>query len=213
MVVPHGDPDYYAAPRQHRDRASRRRARDAAIDLDGFFGLHPSLAPLEPLWDERRLAIVHACGSPDTTRSHFDAQDYMESGTPGVKSTEDGWLARGLAAAARERRPRPSGPWRSGPSLPRVLRGDAGAVAMTSLADFDIQDGGGACGRRARRAAVASSRCTSRASAISLYGTGRETFDAVKMLKGRGAATPPAGQRRASTRAAASATACGRSLS
>jgi hypothetical protein len=73
-------------------------SNDATVDLDGFFGLHPGMAPLKPVWDDKRLAIVHACGSPDTTRSHFDAQDYMESGTPGVKSTQDGWLARGLQA-------------------------------------------------------------------------------------------------------------------
>ena len=98
MVVPHGDPDYYPA------RGSIAIARPAAgtsgttIDLDGFFGLHPAMEPLKALWDARRLAVVHACGSPDTTRSHFDAQDYMESGTPGIKSTGDGWLARGLQA-------------------------------------------------------------------------------------------------------------------
>src|SRR3989338_2927548 len=96
MVVPHGDPDYYAA------RGSIAIARPAAgtsettIDLDGFFGLHPAMEPLTPLWAARRLAVVHACGSPDTTRSHFDAQDYMESGTPGVKSTANGWLNRCL---------------------------------------------------------------------------------------------------------------------
>ena len=66
------------------------------IDLDGFFGLHPSLAPLKPLWDQKQQAIVHAAGSPDATRSHFDAQDFMESGTPGVKATSDGWLNRAL---------------------------------------------------------------------------------------------------------------------
>src|SRR5947209_217813 len=77
-------------------------------------------------------------GSPDTTRSHFDAQDYMESGTPGVKSTPDGWLARGLQAL-------PAGspsPFRAvalGPQLPRILRGDAGALAMNSVADFDVK--------------------------------------------------------------------------
>ena len=66
------------------------------IDLDGFFGLHPSLAAFQPLWQQGHLAIVHAAGSPDTTRSHFDAQDFMETGTPGVKITEDGWLNRSL---------------------------------------------------------------------------------------------------------------------
>ena len=94
---------------QHRCALSREELlRDAAhasrfpqnqvIDLDGFFGLHPSLAPFKPLYEQGHLAIVHAAGSPDTTRSHFDAQDYMESGTPGVKSTQDGWLNRALQA-------------------------------------------------------------------------------------------------------------------
>ncbi|HSB42914.1 MAG TPA: DUF1501 domain-containing protein [Methylomirabilota bacterium] len=182
MIVPHGDPDYYAA------RSSIAIARPApgsgggAIDLDGFFGLHPALAPLRPAWDDRRLAVVHACGSPDTTRSHFDAQDYMESGTPGVKSTADGWLARGLAAMpARE----PASPFRAvalGPILPRILRGEAGAVAMSSVADFDVKDGGvpmaGAPGARTGFESLYEQGVRDL-----LYGTGRETFEAVKMLK------------------------------
>ena len=92
MVVPYGEHAYYdvrptiAIPRPQSGNT------DAAIDLDGYFGLHPALAPFKPLWDSRRLAIVEAAGSPDNTRSHFDAQDYMESATPGVKSTQDGWL-------------------------------------------------------------------------------------------------------------------------
>ena len=77
--------------------------RQQVIDLNGFFGLHPSLASFKPLWDQRQLAIVHAAGSPDTTRSHFDAQDYMESGTPGVKITSDGWLNRTLQIGVRRR--------------------------------------------------------------------------------------------------------------
>ena len=106
-----------------RDSASGRRARaQTAIDLDGFFGLHPSLAPFKPLWDDGILAPVHAVGSPSNTRSHFDAQDYMESGTPDNKGTRDGWLNRYLAvkgtcdecklhdgSAATDRR---SAPWR-----------------------------------------------------------------------------------------------------
>src|SRR5262245_29368654 len=85
MVVPYGDANYYGA------RGSIAVARpvagnlETAIDLDGFFGLHPAMAPLKPLWDARQLTIVHACGSPDTKRSDFDAQDYMELGTTGVK--------------------------------------------------------------------------------------------------------------------------------
>src|ERR1700675_4584771 len=98
VVVPHGEKAYYvlrptiAIP---RPTAAVER-QDAAIDLDGFFGLHPSLAPLKPLYDQQHLAIVDAVGSPDPTRSHFDAQDYMESGTPGLKATHDGWMNRAL---------------------------------------------------------------------------------------------------------------------
>ncbi len=70
--------------------------QNEVIDLDGYFGLHPQMAAFKPLYDQGHLAIVHAAGSPDPSRSHFDAQDYMESGTPGVKVTEDGWLNRAL---------------------------------------------------------------------------------------------------------------------
>ena len=99
MVVPHGDREYYKA-RQNIAIEAPGRGDNRAIDLDGFFGLHPSLAPLQPWYEEGHLAIVHAVGSPDATRSHFDAQDYMETGTPGVKSTPDGWLNRLLAETA-----------------------------------------------------------------------------------------------------------------
>jgi uncharacterized protein (DUF1501 family) len=98
MVVPFGERDYYAARPTIAIAQPVGGRDDAALDLDGFFGLHPRLAPLVPLWQQRSLAIVHACGSHDPTRSHFDAQDYMESGTPGVKSTADGWLNRVLRA-------------------------------------------------------------------------------------------------------------------
>ena len=96
MVVPFGESAYYdlrpsiAIPKPAAGNA------EAAINLDGFFALHPSLAPFKSLWDSKRFAIVQAAGSPDNTRSHFDAQDYMESATPGVKSTPDGWLNRYL---------------------------------------------------------------------------------------------------------------------
>src|ERR1700687_5948805 len=88
IVVPHGERQYYAM------RPSINIPRKAVIDLNGFFGLHPSMGAFLPLWQQRHLAIVHAAGSPDPTRSHFDAQDFMESGTPGMKATEDGWLNR-----------------------------------------------------------------------------------------------------------------------
>ncbi len=102
VVVPHGEKRYYdlrptiAIPRPDG-------TPDSAIDLDGFFGLHPSLEPLKPIYDSGHLAIVHAVGSPDPTRSHFDAQDYMESGTPGRKATADGWLNRALSRKQAKR--------------------------------------------------------------------------------------------------------------
>jgi uncharacterized protein (DUF1501 family) len=142
MIVPHGDGAYYkdrgriAIPRPGQDPG-------AAIDLDGHFGLHPRLAPLKPLFDAHQLAIVHAVGSPDTTRSHFDAQDYMESGTPGVKSTQDGWLSRALQHSTEHRET----PFRGvafGPELPRALHGSAPALAISDLAAFGIRAPGAA---------------------------------------------------------------------
>ena len=102
MVVPFGDADYYRA-RPTIAIARPGSGPDAALDLDGFFGLHPRLSPLEPLYRSGQLAIVHASGSHDDTRSHFDAQDYMETATPGVKSTRDGWLNRYLHAREHEK--------------------------------------------------------------------------------------------------------------
>ena len=92
VVVPYREKNYYSM------RPSIAIPQNQVLDLDGFFGLHPSLAAFKPLYDQGQLAIVHACGSPDMSRSHFDAQDYMESGTPGVKNTDDGWLNRALQA-------------------------------------------------------------------------------------------------------------------
>jgi uncharacterized protein (DUF1501 family) len=103
-----------------------------ALDLDGYFGLHPALAGLQPLWAARKLAFVHASGSPDATRSHFDAQDYMESATPGRKNTPDGWMNRLVAAL-----PGPQSPSRLlgiGPVLPRILAGHAAAVNLPNVA-------------------------------------------------------------------------------
>jgi uncharacterized protein (DUF1501 family) len=108
------------------------------INLDGHFGLHPRLAPLKPLWDNKSLAVVHAVGSPDSTRSHFDAQDYMESGTPGVKATSDGWLNRYCRHDAEHAET----PFRAvafGPQLPRILAGTAPALAIDDLQAFGLR--------------------------------------------------------------------------
>src|SRR5688572_5975743 len=94
MVVPFGEAAYYRVRRAIAVPAPG--TQNGALDLDGFFGLHPALAPLQEIWTRKEMAIIHAVGSPHPTRSHFDAQDFMESGTPGVKETPDGWLNRVL---------------------------------------------------------------------------------------------------------------------
>jgi uncharacterized protein (DUF1501 family) len=166
MVVPFGEKRYYEL------RPTLGIAANSAIDLDGFFGLHPALAPLKPLWGAKSLAFIHASGSPDTTRSHFDAQDYMESGTPGNKGTNDGWLNR--AMLTEPGKPTPLRAVSLGPSLPRSMRGKSPAVAVNTIADFRVRD------------AMASSALESmydHSSDTVLHGTGRETFEAVKILK------------------------------
>jgi uncharacterized protein (DUF1501 family) len=120
VVVPYGDSQYYeqrpniAIPRTGSSDTS-------VIDLDGHFGLHPALAQLLPQWRNRTLAFVHACGSPDPTRSHFDAQDFMESGTPGVRITPDGWMNRVLAALPGDHSPTEA--VSLGATLPRIFAG------------------------------------------------------------------------------------------
>jgi len=177
MVVPFGERAYYDARPTIAIPAPGRGAADAAIDLDGFFGLHPRMAPLAPLFKDGSLAIVHACGSPDETRSHFDAQDYMESGTPGVKSTRDGWLNRYLHNKEHES----ASPFRAvalAPQLPRTLQGAAPALAINALNQFGIRGG--------RDADMVASTFESEYAAAAdalLHPAGAEAFDAVKMLK------------------------------
>ena len=175
VVVPHGEDEYYRA--RPSIAIPRPNAEGGAVDLDGFFGLNPRLQPLKPLWDRRELAIVHACGSPDSTRSHFDAQDYMESGTPGVKSTSDGWLNRYLQV----RKVEAATPFRAvalTPQLPRMLQGSAPALAVNQIGQFGIRAG------QASDMVGASFEAEYAAAADRvLNGTGREAFDAIKMLK------------------------------
>jgi len=132
MIVPHGDAAYY------RERPRIAIPRSALVDLDGHFGLHPGLAGLGPFWEGGSLAVVHAVGSPDSTRSHFDAQDYMESGTPGLKSTPDGWANR-YCRHAREHSETPFRAVAFGPQLPRILAGASPALAIDDLRTFGLQ--------------------------------------------------------------------------
>jgi uncharacterized protein (DUF1501 family) len=177
IVVPHGEAAYYSM-RPSIAIPMPKAGAESAIDLDGFFGLHPSMTAFKPLWDSGHLAIVHAAGSPDNTRSHFDAQDYMESGTPGVKSTEDGWLNRALTGVQEPA----SSPFRAvamGGALPRTLAGAAPAVAMGNIREFTV-GGKGPVGQAASNSFEAMYEHTVD---TVLHGTGNETFEAVKMLK------------------------------
>jgi uncharacterized protein (DUF1501 family) len=179
VVVPHGERAYYnLRPNISIPAPLRGGGGGGAIDLDGFFGLHPSLAPLKPIWDAGMLAPIHAVGSPSTTRSHFDAQDYMESGTPDTKGTSDGWLNRYLATSGTCEQCAPT-PFRAvamTPQTPRILEGTAPAVAMNSLEEFAVRSGGG--DQTARLEALYRT-----GSADLIHGTGQEMFDAVKMLR------------------------------
>jgi uncharacterized protein (DUF1501 family) len=142
MIVPYGEADYYRLRPTIAIPRPGTNPMGSAVDLDGFFGLHPSMAALKPLWDNHSLAIVHACGSPNNTRSHFDAQDYMESATPGVKATRDGWLNRYLQASSAERNPLRGVALAR--TMPRSLGGVAPALAIGSVDEFGVR--GGAAG-------------------------------------------------------------------
>ena len=178
VLVPHGEKAYYqlrpgiAIPQPLAGQGAR-----AALDLDGFFGLHPSLAPLKPLWDRGLLAPIHAVGSPSTTRSHFDAQDYMESGTPDVKGTTDGWLNRYLATngTCEQCKVTPFRAVAMTTQTPRILEGASPAVAMSSLEEFTVRSRGD---QTARLEALYRT-----GSADLVHGSGAEMFDAVKLLR------------------------------
>src|ERR1700746_399272 len=135
VVVPYAEPNYYRMRPTIAIPAPKRGGAEAALDLDGFFGLHPSLEPMLPLFRNEQLAMVQAVGSPDPTRSHCDAQDFMESGTPGLKATDDGWLNRALQTMPEEK-PSPFRAVAFGPYLPRTLQGAASAVAIPDLKQF-----------------------------------------------------------------------------
>jgi len=177
IVVPHAEKRYYdlrptiAVPRPAQAAGPRE---DAAIDLDGFFGLHPALAPLKPVWDLGHLAIVHAAGSPDPTRSHFDAQDFMESGTPGLKATADGWMNRALPRLPGRATVSPVRAVAMGATLPRAMRGPNPAVAVQNLGAFQVRN---------PEAASEFAALYKESKDPLLNSAGRETFAAVSLLE------------------------------
>jgi uncharacterized protein (DUF1501 family) len=176
VVVPYREKNYFAM------RPTIGIPANQVLDLDGFFGLHPSLASFKPLYDHGQLAIVHAAGSPDMSRSHFDAQDYMESGTPGVKSTADGWLNRALQAEDLRHQCEHTA-FRAlalGSQVPLTLAGKIPALAIPNLNNFAV---GGHVAAPISPAAGAFQAMYSESGDSILHATGDETFEAVKMLR------------------------------
>lgn len=174
IVVPHAEQAYYDM--RPTIAVARPGQVNGAVDLDGFFGLHPSLAPLMPLWDQKLLAPIHAVGSPSSSRSHFDAQDFMETGTPDMKATPDGWLNRLLAVEGTCEQCSAT-PFRAvsmTPQTPRILEGAFETVAMNSLGEFSVR----ATGTEIERLEA----LYRTGSADLVHGAGKEMFDAVKLL-------------------------------
>ena len=170
-VIPFKDPAYYRL-RPSIAIAEPASGEERAIDLDGFYGLHPALAPLKSIYDKGHLAIVHAAGSPDNTRSHFDAQDYMEIGTPGIKSTPDGWLNRCLNGEKKS-----ESPFRGvalTAQLPRILAGSAPALTLSSIDEFRL--------RHEAMAATLQKLYTSTSDALFRFG-GQSLFAAMAELR------------------------------
>jgi len=173
VVVPYTEKNYYSM------RPTIAIQPNEVIDLNGFFGLHPQMAAFKPLYDQGHLAIIHAVGSPDPSRSHFDAQDYMESGTPGVKVTPDGWLNRALQTEPLTGKPSAFRAVALGTEVPRTLQGPVPAIAVANLADFSV------AGKGPQTSSISNAfqAMYDESSDAVLHGTGEETFEAVKMLK------------------------------
>ena len=179
-VTPFTDPHLKAARPTLFMSAAKNTIGKPLIDLDGRFGLHPAMAAFENVFRDKRMAIVHGIGSPNTTRSHFDAQDYMESGTPFRKGTESGWLNRAVGLLGHDAATPFQGVSLTS-SLPRAFYGDNPAVAISNLQDFNIQMRGNLKG--ANMAAKSFEDLYDQTASGLLKETGKESFDAIKMLQ------------------------------
>jgi len=182
-VIPFKDRAYYTL-RPSIAIPEPASGEDRVIDLDGFYGLHPALAPLKSIYDQGHLAVVHAAGSPDNTRSHFDAQDYMEIGTPGIKSTPDGWLNRYLAE--KKNTELPFRAVASTAQLPRMLAGSAPALTLSSIDEFRL--------RNEAMAATLQKLYSNTSDALFHFG-GQNLFAAMAQLRQVESKIPPATER------------------
>ena len=172
VVVPFGEKAYYNY-RPSIGVPAPSKERTSALDLDGFFGLHPAMESLHALYKKGELAIVHAAGSPHPTRSHFEAQDFMESAVPGEKSVRDGWLNRYLQNNAEAEATNFRG-IAMGPLVPRALSGRAPTLALGGLL---------AAGAELSETEAIYRSMYDQESNTLLGGTSREMFGAIKQLK------------------------------
>ena len=180
-IVPHGDPDYYRLRPSLAVPGPKTRG-PAVLDLDGFFGLHPALAPLLPLWERSELAIVHAVGWPGVSHSHFEAWEEIECGALGEDRPQSGWLARALAAEGGVRSPLSAVAFAD--TMPRLLSGALGATVLKSLSEYRLAAPGDRTGRvqRALRGLYGKT-------ALPVGQAGLSTLEAVEAIERLGAAT------------------------
>lgn len=178
-VSPFEDPFLKAARPGLFISPSKTASNNPLIDLDGRFGLHPSMKAFERFFREKRLAIVHGIGSPNNTRSHFDAQDYMESGTPFNKGTSSGWLNRAVGLMGHEATPFQAVSLTN--SMPRSFYGENPCLSIANLQDFNIQLR--ASQVNTNRVSQSFEELYDQTSSGLLKATGRESFDALKVIK------------------------------
>jgi uncharacterized protein (DUF1501 family) len=184
MVVPYGDPYYYQARSEIAiAQPTQKAGAEGVIDLNGLFGFHPNMAALMPMYKSGHLALIHACGSPSSNRSHFDAQDFMECGVADDKSIRTGWLNRTLLECPEDRAK--LSPFRAVSMtsiLPRTLQGDQEALAIPDLKTFGV-GGAGLTASATTSAANGFEGMYDGAVGDLLHGNGKDAFDAIGMLK------------------------------
>ncbi len=183
MVVPYGDP-FYAQNRPDIALGAPVQKGGGALDLDGYFGLHPALAPLLPLYQQGHLAAIQACGSPNASRSHFDSQDFMESGVVNDKSVSEGWLNRLISSCPEDRAKKTAFHAVSMSSVvPRSLQGEEDALAIRDLDTFGLS--GDTAVTLAGPSGTSKGFESMYGAAVDtvLHGTAKESFDAIEMLK------------------------------
>jgi len=186
MAPPHGDPHYFQLRQEIAVPRPRKGDAAAAIDLDGYFGLHPRLDALAPLYQRGALAILHACGSPNPSRSHFDMQDFMESGVVDDKRVSTGWANRAMSDLTASR-PTPFRGVAMGATVPRTLQGDHDVMAIRDLATFGVRGTAGGAASTAMKGGSGGATGFEGlyASAVdeTFHSAGRESFDAIALLK------------------------------